>query len=91
MRSYAFTCGHPLPAHGRGLCENCYHRWRYHGCPEDVPPAGAKRKWRLEDYAELRAWGETLECAALRLHISERTAWRYEAELKRMREASVAA
>ena len=46
---------------------------------------------RMEDYFELRSWGESREDAALRLRISTRTAERYEAEMKRHQEGRKAA
>jgi hypothetical protein len=46
---------------------------------------------RLDCYAEYLAKGEDRRCAALRLGISERTARRYDAELRHLREARPAA
>ena len=87
------TCPARRPAqawrHGwRGpWCHNCSERWRYHGRPASGPPpsrqqVGGPRYGRIEDYAELRAWGETLEHAAERLGVTARTAQRYEAALR---------
>lgn len=45
---------------------------------------------RMEDYFELRSWGESREDAALRLRISTRTAERYERELRQAREGRAA-
>ncbi len=44
---------------------------------------GERKNARMEDYAELRWWGLTQAQAAARLGVSERTAQRYEAELRR--------
>ena len=44
--------------------------------------SSAPRAARLEDYAELRSWGEPMENAAERLGVSFRTAQRYEAALR---------
>jgi len=68
-------------------CRNCAERWLYAGRPASGPPpsrqqVGGRRDGRLEDYAELRSWGETLECAAIRLGVCRRTAERYEAALR---------
>ena len=52
---------------------------------------GLTKPVRLADYALYRAKGEDQECAALRVRISRRTARRYEAELRQMREARTAA
>jgi hypothetical protein len=40
---------------------------------------------RRDLYAEYVAKGEPPECAALRVHVSRRTARRYEAELRKIR------
>lgn len=39
-------------------------------------------QYRRDTYAEYRAWGEDPGCAALRVHVSPRTARRYEAALR---------
>lgn len=67
----------------RGYCPRCYERWRIHGFPEcGPPPLFAAVAGRRADYAELRSWRLTVAEAAARLGVSERTAWRYEAELR---------
>ena len=38
---------------------------------------------RAEDYAELRQWGESREAAAMRLGVTLRSTYRYEARLRR--------
>ena len=80
-------CGHDGDHKAKGLCGTCYKRWDRWGRPAEVPPPhtrgpGRSRADRREDYAELLSWGETRQQAARRLGISERTAWRYEAELR---------
>lgn len=40
----------------------------------------------LEDYADLRSWGLTRRQAAERMHVSLRTAERYEAALRQRRQ-----
>jgi hypothetical protein len=52
---------------------------------------GLTKAVRFADYAEWRMWGEDPECAALRVGVSRRTARRYDAELRQMREAGTAA
>ena len=79
-------CGRPAIQYG-GLAKTCYERWRYHGFPAQVPAPARKgndgrRQDRLEDYAELRSWGESIAAAALRLGVCRRTAERYESELR---------
>ena len=87
MNGRACRCGCGKPVHARGLAGACYHRWLYRGKPEVVPPPGqkgndGKRQDRLEDFAELRQWGESLAAAAMRLGVCRRTAERYEADLR---------
>jgi hypothetical protein len=87
------NCGTPRQPHpgggwrgGRGWCNTCYSRWLYAGKPDDEPPPppNAAIDGRREDYAWLRdEQGLTLEQAADRMRISERTAWRYEARRRR--------
>lgn len=76
----------------RGLAKTCYERWREAGKPDVPPPPPDRRSgWlsraragRLEDYAELRSWGESIAAAAARVGISAKTAERwYEPELRR--------
>ena len=76
-------CGCGGCAQKMGFTTAHYERWRRQGRPEELPPAGARRRWRIEDYADLtRSLGESLYSAAERMGISERTAWRYEAALR---------
>ena len=67
----------PLPS--RGLCVPCRELHRKAGTEAEF---GYVKADRLADYADLRRDGELLEVAAARIGISERTAWRYEAELR---------
>lgn len=90
-------CGDTKRHGAYGWCHACYTRWDRAGRPEDGPPQktsplavlelawqahSERRKGRLEDYQDLRSWGLTVERAARRLGLSERTAWRYEAALR---------
>lgn len=50
----------------------------------------APKRDRLERYAEYRTWGEPPVCAALRVNVSPRTARRYEADLRKIREGNPA-
>lgn len=45
-----------------------------------------KHEGRLEDYSDLRSWGLTRRQAAERMHVTLRTAERYESELRRRRQ-----
>lgn len=92
-------CCHRQREHrARGLCASCWSRSARHGHPATVPPPApqgmalpaawaalrATRIARIEDYVELtREFGLSLEHAAERMGVSVRTAWRYEAELRR--------
>ena len=85
-------------AYKLGLARTCYRRWVRWGRPEDVPQpyANGRREsrskaGRMEDYFELRSWGEDLGSAAVRAGISERTAWRYEAGRRQCQEAQAVA
>jgi len=75
-------CGRPAAYPRLRLAESCYRRWRYHGCPAEIPPSRASAAGRVEDYAELRAAGFTQEQAAWRLGVSRRTADRYARRLR---------
>ena len=86
-------CGQLVFYPRSGLAKSCYDRWLYHGRPEPPPPPGrpsayGPRLGRLEDYAELRSWGESIASAAARLGVSERSGWRYESELRRQHAAA---
>lgn len=76
--------------------ESCYRRWLLAGRPDTGPPPLKRRTTtgghsvsptavagRIEDYTELtRDHGLTLYQAAERLHVSERTAFRYERRIR---------
>jgi hypothetical protein len=51
----------------------------------------ARKRDRLERYAEYRIRGEDQACAALRVPVSPRTARRYEQDLRKIRERSTTA
>lgn len=78
-----------------GWCVACYQRWDRAGRPDTGPPlrprdpiaaaeAGrrAAKAARIEDYLELRSWGETREQAAARLGVCEETTRRYDRALR---------
>ncbi|MER5420379.1 hypothetical protein [Streptosporangium roseum] len=88
-------CGAEGPIHARGLISRCYHRHslagtldRFPAVSEEERVQAATRAWqrrrddRLEDYAEMRSWGETREQAAARLGVTEQTAQQYERMLR---------
>ena len=67
------------------LCGACYDRWLRAGKPEGVPVPWSGKRGRVEDYAELRLERHlSVAAAALRLRVCQRTAERYEAELRRV-------
>jgi len=72
-------CGRLMPMECRGLCAACRKRNRDRGTLGEF---GYVKADRLADYAELRRARVPVPAAAARLGVSERTAWRYEAELK---------
>lgn len=72
-------CGRLMPIEARGLCSTCRTRNRDRGTLGEF---GCVKANRLADYAELRRRRVPVPVAAARLGVSERTAWRYEAELK---------
>src|SRR5271166_2150819 len=72
------SCERVRPLITRGLCDSCRHRYEDDGTITDW---GYVKADRVQDYAWLRRSGETLAVAASRVGVSERTAWRYEAEL----------
>ena len=73
------SCEKVRPLITRGLCDPCRHRYEFDGTITDW---GYVKADRVQDYAWLRKSGETLPVAASRIGVSERTAWRYEAELR---------
>lgn len=88
-------CGAEGSIHARGLISRCYYRHSLAGTLDRFPVVleeervkAAMRAWqrrrddRLEDYAEMRSWGETREQAAARLGVTEQTAKQYERMLR---------
>lgn len=71
-------CGQPRELTSRGLCGPCRYRNR---CAGTITDFGYTKPDRLADFAELRR-SHPVEAAAVRLGLSERTGWRYEAELR---------
>ena len=71
-------CGRLMPMECRGLCAACRKR---NGARGTLGEFGYVKADRVADYAELRRAGVPVPVAAARLGVSERTAWRYEAEL----------
>ena len=72
-------CGRFMPMECRGLCHAC--RKRNSACGT-LGEFGYVKADRLADYALRRSRGTPLADAAAWVGVSERTAWRYEAELK---------
>lgn len=72
------SCELERPLYVRGLCRPCHIRHQADGTAGQF---GYVKADRLEDYAWLRTSGELLPVVAARLGVTERTAWRYEAEL----------
>jgi len=93
-------CGQVRPHAGRGLCEPCrarHHRagtlslWPLSGRAahrRNPPRSAGAVAGRAEDLAWLVETGETVEMAAQRVGVSGRTAARYQARLRRQREAA---
>jgi hypothetical protein len=77
--SWCASCGLVRAIVARGLCDACHRRHRWDGTLEDF---GYTRASRIEDYAFLRAGGQSAEAARARVGVSERTALRYEAALR---------
>lgn len=90
-------CGTEGPHIGRGLIQLCHNRHALAGTlelfplnPESAREAAARGhetvhyayQARLEDYAELLSWGESPKKAAARVGISERTARKYDKQLR---------
>ena len=74
------SCEHVRPLYYRGLCRPCRDS---HRATRTIGQFGYIKADRLTDYAWLtRGCGESLSVAAARIGVSERTAWRYEAELR---------
>lgn len=73
------SCEKVRPLVTRGLCDAC--RWL---CRQDgtITQWGYVKADRLADYARLRWNGAPVPAAASRIGVSERTAWRYEAEIR---------
>jgi hypothetical protein len=76
-----------------GWCLPCYKRWNRAGRPAAGPPAPmtsaertarstatnrAAMAGRIEDYADLRSWGNDIQTAAYRAGIARSTACAYE-------------
>jgi hypothetical protein len=74
------SCEQVSPLICRGLCHPCRDSHLYAGTIEQF---GYVKADRLADYDWLtRGCGESLPVAAARIGVSERTAWRYEAEIR---------
>ena len=74
------SCERIRPLIERGLCDSCRTLRRRDGTIGDY---GYVKTDRMEDYADLRRFGESVAVAASRVGVSERTGWRYEAQLAR--------
>lgn len=73
------SCERVRPLIERGLCDSCRSLRRKDGTIGDY---GYVKTDRMQDYAELRQFGESVAVAASRVGVSERTGWRYEAQLR---------
>ena len=74
------SCERTRPILSRGLCRSCKDRHLLDGALEEF---GYLKADRMTDYEWLtRQCGELLPAAAARIGISERTAWRYEKQLR---------
>ena len=73
------SCERNRPLCARGLCDACRGLFRRDGT---IAQWGYVKADRIADYARLRLVGYHVPLAASRIGISERTAWRYEAELR---------
>ncbi|MFC3980202.1 hypothetical protein [Streptosporangium jomthongense] len=92
-------CGQQGPSQGRGLIRACYQRHRSTGVLDRFPMLGKPpvqagkaareaRLARLEDYADLLAWGASWKEAAARVGVCRRTAERYNAALRTLESES---
>lgn len=69
----------------RGLCDACRSRCRR---DHTISGWGEAKAARLEIYASLRTAGWSVGWAAWEIGVSERTGWRYEAELRSLAPAA---
>lgn len=75
------SCGRRREHHAHRWCKACWCRWDRAEQPDTGPPPRTTGRW--EEFRELtREQHYTLENAAARMGISERTAWRHEARLR---------
>jgi len=81
------SCGQYQPIESRGLCSPCRRRHREDGTLSDY---GYVKADRFSDYVLIRPervaereLAAFIRAAARRLGVSERTAWRYEADFRR--------
>ena len=73
------SCERVRPLVTRGLCDTCRHRYERDGT---IGEWGYVKADRVADYARLRLADYPVPVAASRIGVSERTAWRYEAQLR---------
>lgn len=72
------SCERVRPLECRGLCHTCREGRRRDGT---IGGFGYVKADRVADFARLRMAGAAVAGAAGRVGVSERTGWRYEAEL----------
>lgn len=73
------SCHRPRPIGTRGLCNGCRSRCRRN---HTIAEWGEVKADRFAIYASLRAAGWSVGWAAWEIGVSERTGWRYEADLR---------
>lgn len=73
------SCGQPRVIRGRGLCDGCRKRHRRAGT---ISEYGWLKADRIALYREARGKGLSVEAAAVKAGVAERTGWRYEAALR---------
>ena len=80
MTDECASCKKDRPIATRGLCDACRARFRRAGTIDEW---GCVRDDRAAAYAALRDDKVSRAAAALRVGVSERTAWRYASQLAR--------
>lgn len=73
------SCRRDRPIASRGLCDACRHRCRR---DHTIGEWGETRADRVAAYADWRRAGASVASAAVYAGVSERTGYRYEAELR---------
>lgn len=82
-------CGELGGHHGRGLCEPCWQRHRYHGTLDQFPRTHLPSADLVEDYEFLARFGYTRRTAAERMGITKKRLEKaIERQSRRLQEAS---